>query len=235
MAQNESPDSVAIPLNLKIGIEVAGPAIYLTDKNNLSIEGYLSVDINERRSVYFSGGYSDFKYAQYNYSYLSKGFYAKAGVDFNLLNPLISTGKYWAGIGIHYGLSSFISETPYIKYENYWGTISSSIPRNTNWSHFIEASPGFRAEIFRNFSIGWSICLRKMIYTGAEKDLKPIYIPGYGSANKSFSTGISYYLMWNIPYKKIRVTIKRKPPPETGEQEEPGVSETGVNAPLRNR
>ncbi|MCU0472540.1 MAG: DUF6048 family protein [Bacteroidales bacterium] len=221
MAQNEPPDSVDILLKLKVGIEVAGPAIYFTDKNNLSIEGYFSADLNERRALYFSGGYSDFKYSQYNYSYISKGFYVKAGVDFNLLKPATGMGKYWAGIGLHYGLSSFISETPFLKYENYWGTTSSSIARKTDWGHYLEASPGFRAEIFRNFNIGWSISLRKLIYTGTGKDLKPIFIPGYGSANKSFSTGISYYLMWSIPYKKIRVTVKEEPPSETGEQEEP--------------
>ena len=235
MAQVEPPDSLDIPLKLKAGIEVSGPAIYFTDKNILSIEGYLSADLNEKMALYLCAGYSDYKYSQYNYDYLNKGIFLKTGVDFNILKPQTAMGKYWAGIGLHYGLSSFNSETPFLKYENYWGTITSSVAPGTHWGHYLEASPGFRAEIFRNFSIGWSVSLRKLIYTGAGKDLKPIYIPGYGTADNSFSTGISYYLMWDITYRRIRVKVKQETPPETEEQDEPGVTETGVNAPFRSR
>ncbi len=234
IAQDEPPDSLDIPLKLKAGIEVAGPVIYFIDENILSIEGYLSADLNEKMALYLCAGYSDYKYSQYNYDYLNKGSFFKAGVDFNILKPQTAMGKYWAGIGLHYGLSSFISETPFLKYENYWGTTTSSIAPETHWGHYLEASPGFRAQIFRNFSIRWSLNLRKLLYVGTSKDLKPIYIPGYGTADKSFSTGISYYLMWNITYKRIRVSVKQEAPSETG-QEEPGVTETGVNAPFRER
>lgn len=225
-AQDQPSDSVEIPLKLKVGIDVAGPVIYFTNKNILSIEGYFSADLNEKMALYFNTGYSDYKYSQFNYDYFSKGFFVKAGIDFNLQKPEVSLGKYWAGIGLHYGLSSFISETPFLKYENYWGTTSSYIPRETHWAHYIEASPGFRAGIFKNFSIGWSVSLRKMLYSGTGKDLKPIYIPGYGTAAKSFSVGISYYLMWNIPYKKIKVAIKVDEPEEP---EEPVNNETGAS------
>lgn len=235
MAQDQPPDSVDIPLKLKFGIEIAGPAIYITDKNILNIEGYFSADINEKIALYISAGYSDFKYSQYNYDYFSKGVFLKTGIDFNMIKPETGKGKYWAGIGLHYGLSSFTSEVPFLKHENYWGTTSSSITQSTRWGHYLEASPGFRAEIFRNFSIGWSVSLRKLLYTGTGKDLKPIYIPGYGAADKSISAGMSYYLLWNIPFKKIRVAIKQEPPEETDETVVNNESGTVNTVPAGNR
>ena len=33
------PDTVVFPLSIRAGIDIAGPVIYLTDKNNLTAEG----------------------------------------------------------------------------------------------------------------------------------------------------------------------------------------------------
>jgi hypothetical protein len=54
----QSGDSVIIPLKIRIGIEVAGPVIYYTDKSILNLEGYLSADLNEKISLLLGTGYS---------------------------------------------------------------------------------------------------------------------------------------------------------------------------------
>ena len=92
-------DTIPITLKVKIGLEVSGPAIYYTDKNILNAEGYVSVDLNEKRSAFLALGYLNYKYSQYNYDYLNKGTFMKIGMDFNLLKADKSQGKYFAGIG----------------------------------------------------------------------------------------------------------------------------------------
>jgi hypothetical protein len=224
MAQDQPQDSVLIPLKIRAGVEIAGPVIYFTDKNNLGIEGYITGDINEKMAIFMGSGYADYKYSQYNYTYHNKGLFFKAGIDFNLLKPETTKGKYWAGVGLHYGLSTFTSEIPFYKHENYWGTVSSSIALQRSWGHYLEISPGFKAELIKNFTIGWSISLRKLIWDGTGKDLRPIFFPGYGVGGKPFSTALSYFISWNIPYKKIKVAIKQETP------EEPSETETPVNS-----
>jgi hypothetical protein len=210
-------DTILFPLKIKAGLELSGPVIYFTDKNNLSTEGYLSVDINEKTSLALSAGYLDYKYSQYNYNYLNKGFFARAGADFNLRNTRLSSDKYWAGIGVRYGLSSFTSETPSFKEVNYWGTTYSSILSKTATAHFLEVTPGIRTEVFRNFSIGWSISIRMLVHSNTGKDIRPIYFPGFGNGGKTFSTGISYFMVWSIPYKTIRLILKPEEPENTDE------------------
>jgi len=217
--QVQAQDTIPIPLKIKVGMEVSGPAIYYSDKNILNAEGYISVDLNEKRAVMFAAGYLNYKYSQYNYTYLNKGSFIRAGIDFNLLKPDKSLGKYWAGIGLRYGLSRFNSEVPSFEKENYWGITTSSIAKRTNWGHFVEVSPGVRAEIFRNFSMGWSISLRMLIYTGAGKDLRPVYFPGFGDGTKTISAGMSYFIVWNIPYKKIKAVMKKEVPEETDDKD----------------
>jgi len=220
ISQAKSQDTLLIPLKVNVGLEVLGPVRYFTDKNTLSVEGYVSADLNEKLSVVLGGGYLDYQYSQYNYTYLNNGFFIRAGTDFNLLKPKKSLGKYWGGVGLRYGLSHFKWEVPTYSQTNYWGEASSSLPPEKSWGHFIEVSPGMRAEIFRNFSMGWSISLKMLIYAGSDKDLKPIYFPGFGKAEKRFNTGFSYFIVWNIPYKKIRVITKKEEPEETEETEE---------------
>jgi hypothetical protein len=216
-AQDLPPDSVLIPLKIRVGIEVSGPVIYFTDKTKLSFEGYFLADLNEKFSLYFAGGYSDFKYSQFNYDYKSKGIFFRTGTDINLLKPEIALGRYWAGIGLHYGLSVFNSETPSFYIRNYWGTTSSSIAARTYRGHYLEFAPGFRALLFRNVSIGWTVSLRKQLFFKSTRDIRPIFIPGYGNGGKSFSAGISYFIVWSIPYKKIKVAIKKETPEEPEE------------------
>jgi hypothetical protein len=221
-------DTISIPLKIKVGLEVSGAAIYFSDKNILNTEGYISADLDEKRSVVLAAGYLNYHYTQYNYTYLNKGIFLRTGIDFNLLNPEKSMGKYWGGIGLRYGISRFTSEVPSFQQVNYWGTESSAIARKTNWGHFVEVSPGVRAEIFRNFSMGWTISLRMLLYTGTGKNLKPIYFPGFGNAGKTISTGLNYFIVWNIPYKKINVIIKKEVPEEP---EDTGTTGTSPQAP----
>ena len=213
-------DTVRFPLKIRIGADIAGPGLYFADKNNLDIEGFLSYDRNEKMSYVVEGGSLNYKYSQYNYDYMTKGIFTRVGVDFNLLKPKVSEGKYWAGIGLRYGLSIFNTQTPLFRYENYWDTVVSSIPKRTSAGHFLEVSPGVRTELFRNFSMGWIIRLRLLISGGGGKDLRPIYFPGYGPGGNNVSAGINYYLVWSIPYRIKTVITKPPPPPEPEEAPE---------------
>lgn len=228
-------DTIPVTLKIKVGLEVSGPVIYYTDKNIRNTEGYLSVDLNEKRSAFVALGFLNYKYSQYNYLYLNKGSYLKAGMDFNLLKPDKSQSKYFLGVGLRYGLSMFNSETPSFEQTNYWGTVGSSLPAKTYWGHFLEFSPGVRAEILKNFSVGWSISIKKLLYTSTGSNLKPVYFPGYGDGAKSVTAGMSYYLVWNIPYRKIKAIIKKEVPeePEDNTETRPDSQNSNTNQQQR--
>jgi len=228
LAQVHGQDTILIPLKIKVGVDLAGPSIYFMQNDIFSTEGYISVDLNEKFSAVFGAGYLDYKYSQYNYEYLNKGFFFRPGVDINLLKPNKSLGRYWAGIGLRYGLSVFNSEVPSFQQNNYWGLTSSSIPRKTNWGHFVEVSPGVRAEVLGNISIGWTVSLRMLLYTGTGKNLKPIYFPGYGNGGKTISTAINYFIVWNFRYKRIKVIVKPEVQEEPEDIIEPGNVQQGV-------
>jgi hypothetical protein len=44
-------DTITVPLKIKVGVEVSGPAIYYSNKNILNAEAYISLDLNERQTL----------------------------------------------------------------------------------------------------------------------------------------------------------------------------------------
>jgi len=218
-------DTVIFPLKIRAGFDIIGPGIYMSDKNNLNMEGFLSFDRNEKMAYVVEGGYLNYKYSQYNYDYTSTGTFVRLGVDLNLLKPDKALGSYWAGIGLRYGLSLFSSETSSLSHENYWGAMTSSIPSKNMTAHFLEVAPGIRTEVFKNLSMGWTIRLKLLLSGGGGKDIRPISIPGYGNGGRITNGGISYFISWNIPYKTKTVIIKPELPDEEDEElEEENVS-----------
>lgn len=222
-------DTIQFPLKFRLGFELAGTAKYFYEKDRVNLEGYFSIDLNEKFSAIFIAGRSDYSYPRYRdtsflmYDYRTKGFYFKTGFDINLLKPDKSKGKYAVGIGFRYGICHFNYEIPTITRENYWGRSVSSVPLTDEWAHYIEVTPGVRAEVVKNLSMGWTVSLRKMIDAGTGRHLKPVYLPGYGNGSKSFSPGFNYFIIWSIPLKNKRVIILPEP------EEEEDVTGTGQN------
>jgi hypothetical protein len=216
----KAQDTLLIPLRINFGFEAVGPVTYLLEKKTLNLEGNASFDLNEKYSVAVNIGYLDYDFSQYNYKYLCSGPYARAGIDINILKPKKSFGKYWGGIGLRYGISRFKWEVPEITQNNYWGKSATSIPATGNWGHFLELSPGMRADFFKNFSMGWSVNIRMLIYEGSRDGIKPIHFPGFGNSEKRIGAGFSYYIAWHIPYKKIKVITRKEEPEEENPDEE---------------
>lgn len=204
----KAQDTIYVPLKISFGTEISGPVIYAIDNKTLNLEFQLSYDRTESRALSFSAGYSNYPYSQYNYVYQAKGLFARTGFDFNLLKPMKSAGLYYSGIGVHYGISGFTSEVNSFTSENYWGTVTSSIPARTSMAHFVEVTPGVKAEVFKNISLGWTISLRLLLASGAGENLRPLYIPGFGNGSKRVNAAVSYFISWNIPYRTKRVIIQ---------------------------
>jgi hypothetical protein len=203
-------DTLNIPLNLRMGIDIFNPVMSLINKDISGWEGFVATELSEKLATVIEAGYLDYKYSQYNYNYFSKGTFFRLGVDINSMQPKKALGKYYAGIGLRYGFTVFRQEVNGLKHENYWGSATADVPSENYSAHFIEVLPGIRSEVFKNFSMGWTIRLRMLLYTNTGKDFRPLFLPGFGNGVKNFSQGFNYYLTWQIPYKN-KTVITRKP------------------------
>ncbi|MFO7573930.1 MAG: DUF6048 family protein [Bacteroidales bacterium] len=211
-------DTIDFPLRLGVGAALYSPVSAAAGLYPRGVEINGFYDLNERFSLAVDGGFTSFMYENYNYRYENDGVYFRMGADYNLLNPLLARGRYYAGISLKYGITLFSHKAPSIGYENYWGSYVTSGESSFQTAHFLEASPGIRAEIFKNFFIGWSVNLRLLAFSGTGKHMRAVDVPGFGNGSKPISGGFNYYLSIRIPYRTKRV-IYIKPVRETEEDE----------------
>lgn len=211
-------DTIDFPLRLGVGAALYSPVSAMAGLYPRGIEINGFYDLNERFSIAVDGGFSSFRHENYNYLYENNGVYFRMGADYNLLNPLLAQGRYYAGISARYGISLFSHNVPSIEYQNYWGSYLTSGESSFHAAHFLEATPGLRAEIFSNFFIGWGVNLRMLVFSGTGKHMRAVDIPGFGNGSKPVSAGVNYYLSIRIPYRKKRV-IYTKPVRESEEVE----------------
>ena len=224
-----SQDTVTVPLHIRAGFDLSGPVLNFLDKDLISYGVLGSVDINSAVAVAAGFRYSSFSSSGVLYDFNSRGLSITAGADYNFVKANVARGKYYAGIGMRYGLSFYNEEAPMISYTNEWGTGSTSVPAASHTGHFLELTPGVRAEIFPGMTIGWNLYMRLLISAGAGKDLKPVWMPGYGAGTRGMSTAAEYFISVSIPYKKIKVFIKpRVQQSEDDEETEGENTQTGA-------
>ncbi|MGM0667798.1 MAG: DUF6048 family protein [Bacteroidota bacterium] len=195
----QEADTVQASRSLSVGFDVTGPVLHALANSEFKLEGHLSYRLNYKYYLVCEPGFADYSYEQYNYTYNSRGWFARLGTDIGMLAPVASKINHFAGIGFRYGLSVFEQENPFISIDNYWGEVSTSIAPNSVHAHFLEIQGSVKTEVFRNFLIGWAVKLRTLIYSSGKNDKKPVYIPGYGINDASFTPAISYYLIYRFP------------------------------------
>jgi len=203
-------DTITVPLHFRAGFDISGPLLTFVKKELVSYGVLASVDITEAITLNAGARYSSFHSVRHSYDFSSRGLSMVTGAEYNFLKANVSKGKYYAGIGLRYGLSLYSEEAPVIRYTNTWGEGVSSIPLSRHAGHFLEITPGFRTELFPGVTIGWNLYMRLLISAGAGKDLKPVWMPGYGPATKGMATAAEYYISFSIPYKKRKVIILPK-------------------------
>jgi hypothetical protein len=211
-----SQDTVTVPLHIRAALDVSSPVMKLVNKELISYGVTASADLNSSLAVTAGLRYSSYNSSKAIYDFSSKGLSFTAGTDYNFLKANVSRGRYYAGIGLRYGLSFYSEEARMIRYTNEWGAGETFMPAGRHTGHFLEITPGVRTELFPGVTAGWNLYMRLLISAGAGKDLKPVWMPGYGRGTSGMATGAEYYISISIPYRKIRVFIK----PKTSDSEE---------------
>jgi len=193
-------DSIKVKKALITGIEISGPVIGFIDNNNVNYEAYISYRKSFKYYLTADVIYSDYHYEQYNYNYDNSGFSIRIGTDINMLKPEMSTGNNFVGIGLKYGMSVFTQETPWLKFDNYWGSAESYIDPSTATGHYFQISGGVKAELFKNILIGWSVKANVFLFHTAGKGNKPVYLPGMGKTDKIIEPGAAFHIAWILPF-----------------------------------
>jgi len=195
-------EEIKEPLQLKgisFGVNVGRFSDYIFKSDRVSYESAVNINLSNKYFAVFEAGYATTKLDKDNYSYLSEGYFVKAGMDYNLLKKYPSD---FLGVGFRFGNAQFSHSAGNIVIESeQWGASQTLVENSAHSFYWFEASIGIKGEIFNNVYLGWS-GLVKIGMTGVDDNFTPYNIPGFGKYSGTVKLGVNYYIIYQIPFNK---------------------------------
>jgi hypothetical protein len=212
--------ALMVQSNAQDGMRVRGPRISY-DLASLSLLYFdpdrmvysISADYELKQDFYavLDLGYQDVKINRDHYKYKSNGMFARIGADINLLNYDKKVDVYeMMYVGGRYGFSLFSQQADNIIItDEYWGDYSGGqIGKNKINAHWISLVGGMRAEVFRNFFMGWSVYMNIRFYSSDDKGIEPYNIPGFGKGANRATVTFNYTVSYRIHMQQYTPKIK---------------------------
>jgi len=194
-------DSTYRKAGVMVGVDLSRFLARIFEPVGQNFEFSTNAEILENWILSAEGGHMATQFDNKNYHYESWGSYFRLGFEYNLLKRLPNE-NYTLYTGLQYGYSSFFHFADQIEIDDgYWGTLIESVPEKKLTGNWIEIKSGVRVDVLKNIFLGWSVSAR--IYMGGKTDpnMVPYLIPGYGKGGKPSSFGMSYSILFRIPYK----------------------------------
>lgn len=143
-----------------------------------------------------------------DYSYDLSGNYFRLGLNYNMLKYKHRLDRNMFFVGGRYGFSGFNQQASNIVLENEWGPFVTSVGKQQLNAHWFEGVIGLRGEVMKNFYMGYTIRIKKMLHHGDFNSITPYFIPGYGDGGKKTTVGMSYSIFYAIPIKKLTMDFE---------------------------
>ncbi len=212
--------AVMFQLSAQDGMRVRGPRISY-DLASLTLLYYdpdrmvytISVDYEIKQDIYavIDLGYQHVDISRENYHYSSSGMFTRIGADMNMLNYDKQVDVYeMMYVGGRYGFSLFNQQAESIKIPDpYWGDFNDGqMKKQSLNAHWISLVVGMRAEVFRNFFMGWSVFMNIKFYQSDTGGMEPYNIPGFGKGEKRVAVSFNYTISYRIPTQRYIPKIK---------------------------
>lgn len=193
-------------LGLHLSADVFGYIypIFVKDKY-YSSELSASLDIDNRffPTIEVGLGHTDMVSQLYEIGYRTRAPYYRVGLDYNVLYKKGNPGYIYIGARMGYTSFDYSVEAPPLV-DPVWGDESfvrfSDVPCRSIWA---EAVGGVRAEVAKNFYMGWTLRYKYLFYQGPISNGGPWYVPGFGTGKK-MAFGATYTIGYYFDFTRKR-------------------------------
>jgi hypothetical protein len=183
-----------------VGVDLYGLGSKAFGSNFLSSE--VSVDVNLRNRFFpvLEVGYGKTDAEKNSISYKSSAPYFRIGMNYNMMFRKKSMSHLYLGARYGFSVLSYDVKGPALEDDIYSGEVPSFeyTGEKTN-AHWMELLFGIRAQIHKNFLMGWSLRYKAKLSIKENASTTPWYIPGFGE-NKSTNFGVTYSLIYKLPF-----------------------------------
>lgn len=174
--------------------------VFVKDKY-YSSELSATLDINNRffPTIEVGVGHADMVSQLYEIGYRTRAPYYRLGMDYNMQYKNEKPGYIYLGLRVGYTSFDYSVEAPSLV-DPVWGNeVPVQLDGLSCCAVWGEAVGGLRAEIAKNFYMGWSLRYKYPFYRGAISNGGPWYIPGFGVGTKgvlgaTYTVGYYFHL-----------------------------------------
>ncbi len=149
-------------------------------------------------------GHTDMVSELYEIGYRTRTPYYRVGMDYNMQYKSDKPGYIFLGARVGYTSFDYTVDAPPLV-DPVWGDEApvqfADVPCRAVWA---EAVGGVRAEVAKNFYMGWSLRYKYPIYRGPIANGGPWYVPGFGAGKKGV-LGATYTIGYYFNF------IRKKP------------------------
>lgn len=170
-----------------------------------SAEVSATMNINNRflPVVEVGVGHTDMVSQLYEIGYRTRAPYYRIGMDYNMQYKNGNPNYIYLGGRVGYTSFEYSVDAPPL-IDPVWGNevpiLFTDVPCRAVW---VEAVGGVRAEIVKNFYMGWSLRYKYPLHTAPITNGGPWYIPGFG-ASKGAVFGATYTVSYYFSATKKR-------------------------------
>jgi hypothetical protein len=125
--------------------------------------------------------------------------YFRVGVNYNFMHKKQSPNYVYGGLRFGYSSFSYDVDAPALVDPVWGGSVPfeyNDVSSNASWAELVV---GLRAQIVKNFHMGWSLRYKRRISVKDSPNTEAWYIPGFG-INDSAVFGATYNLIYYLPW-----------------------------------
>ena len=132
------------------------------------------------------------------YRYTNTGSFFRFGVEYNFMHRRFAKNAIF--VGLKYAIASFEHQADYSTRFNYWNTDNQTIEVKGLQAQWAELNTGLKVEAVKNLYLGIVLRVKFKTNTSESDRLTIAEIPGFGINKNTVRGGISYQLLYRIPF-----------------------------------
>lgn len=195
-------DTIPVFQGVNVMTDLVGPGWYAFGGDFLSTEVAVEVNLLNRFFPVLEVGYgrTDATNEDTELHYRTAAPYFRLGLNYNVQYKKKSPGYIFAGARVGYTSFKYDVDGPSMTDPVWGGEVPFHFTDIQSHALWAELLIGVRAQIHKNFHMGWSFRYKVRLNVKENPNSSPWYIPGYG-ANGSTKFGVTYNLIYYLPWK----------------------------------
>lgn len=194
-------DTIPVFQGVNVMTDLVGPGWYAFGGDFLSTEVAVEVNLLNRFFPVLEVGYgrTDATNEDTELHYRTAAPYFCLGLNYNVQYKKKSPGYIFAGARVGYTSFKYDVDGPSMTDPVWGGEVPFHFTDIQSHALWAELLIGVRAQIHKNFHMGWSFRYKVRLNVKDSPNASPWYIPGFGASDNT-TFGVTYDLVYRIPW-----------------------------------